>query len=131
MNLHKIMMMLLAAVGLAASLCAVDPIIGTWKLNIAKSRFPATEKMPKELISRNHFRVQCMRSQAAELFVYIRFSRKLSRRLAAWIGSTLAAYPSYPSRRHSHKSRALAAAWDSSDNAARFIRDVSRRRSND
>jgi hypothetical protein len=32
--------------------------------------------------------------------------------------------------RHSHESRALAAAWDSSDNAARFIRDVSRRRSN-
>ena len=33
-------MLLLAAAGLAAYLWAADPMIGTWKLNIAKSRLP-------------------------------------------------------------------------------------------
>jgi len=38
--MHKTIM-LLAAFGFAGSLWAADPIIGTWKLNTAKSRFSA------------------------------------------------------------------------------------------
>ena len=34
-------LLLLAVVGLAGSLLAADPIIGTWKLNISKSKFAA------------------------------------------------------------------------------------------
>jgi hypothetical protein len=42
-------MLLLAILGLAGSLWAADPIIGTWKLNIAKSKFPANQpNKPKE-----------------------------------------------------------------------------------
>jgi len=37
-------MLLLAVVGLAGSLWAADPAVGTWKLNVAKSRFaPSTQ----------------------------------------------------------------------------------------
>lgn len=35
-------MLLLAVLGLASLLWAADPIIGTWKLNLAKSRFAPT-----------------------------------------------------------------------------------------
>lgn len=38
----------LAVIGLAGSLWAADPTVGTWKLNIAKSKFPPTEQAPKE-----------------------------------------------------------------------------------
>jgi len=41
-------MLLLAIFGLAGSLWAADPSLGTWKLNIAKSKFPATVQAPKE-----------------------------------------------------------------------------------
>jgi hypothetical protein len=40
--------LLLAVLVLAGSLWAADPIIGTWKLNAAKSKFPPTDKAPKE-----------------------------------------------------------------------------------
>ncbi|MBN1570831.1 MAG: hypothetical protein JXA73_23525 [Acidobacteria bacterium] len=39
---------LLACVGLAGSLWAADPIIGTWKLNIAKSKIQPSATAPKE-----------------------------------------------------------------------------------
>jgi hypothetical protein len=39
----------LAVVGLASSLWAADPIIGTWKLNVAKSKIPPSETAPKEI----------------------------------------------------------------------------------
>jgi hypothetical protein len=42
-------MLSLAVFGLASSLLAADLIIGTWKLNLSKSKFAATEKVPKEL----------------------------------------------------------------------------------
>jgi hypothetical protein len=38
----------LAVIGLTSPVWAADPIIGTWKLNLAESKFPATEVMPKE-----------------------------------------------------------------------------------
>ncbi len=41
-------LLLLAVLGLAGSLWAADPIVGTWKLNIAKSKFLATDSVPKE-----------------------------------------------------------------------------------
>lgn len=41
-------MLLVAVFGLAGTLWAADPIIGTWKMNIAKSKFPPTEKAPRE-----------------------------------------------------------------------------------
>jgi hypothetical protein len=40
---------LLAFIGLASSLWGADPIIGTWKLNLGKSRIPQTAKAPKEM----------------------------------------------------------------------------------
>ena len=36
--------LLIAVLGLAGSLWAADPIIGTWKLNFTKSRIPAASK---------------------------------------------------------------------------------------
>jgi len=41
-------MLLLAIVGFTNSLWGADPIIGTWKLNVAKSKIPQTETAPKE-----------------------------------------------------------------------------------
>jgi len=42
-------MLLLAVFGLASSLWAADPSVGTWKANIAKSKItPSTETLPKE-----------------------------------------------------------------------------------
>jgi hypothetical protein len=42
-------MILLAVFGLASSLWAADPSVGTWKANIAKSKItPSTETLPKE-----------------------------------------------------------------------------------
>jgi hypothetical protein len=38
----------LAIIGLTSTVWAADPIIGTWKLNLAESKFPPTEVMPKE-----------------------------------------------------------------------------------
>ncbi len=38
----------LAVFGLVGSLWAADPSVGTWKLNIAKSKFPPTVQAPKE-----------------------------------------------------------------------------------
>jgi hypothetical protein len=40
--------LLLAVFGLAGALWAADPSVGTWKLNIAKSKFPPTEQAPRE-----------------------------------------------------------------------------------
>lgn len=40
--------MLMTMLGLASSLWAADPIIGTWKLNVAKSKIPQSESSPKE-----------------------------------------------------------------------------------
>jgi len=40
--------LLLAALGLTGTLWAADPIIGTWKLNVAKSKFPSPQLAPKE-----------------------------------------------------------------------------------
>lgn len=42
-------LLLLAILGLASSLWAADPIIGTWKLNIAKSKIPLSQTAPKEI----------------------------------------------------------------------------------
>jgi hypothetical protein len=41
-------MLFLALIALASPVWAADPIIGTWKLNLSESKFPATEVMPKE-----------------------------------------------------------------------------------
>jgi hypothetical protein len=42
-------MILLAVFGLAGSLWGADPLIGTWKLNVAKSKIPQTETALKVL----------------------------------------------------------------------------------
>ena len=43
------LMLLIAVVGLAGSLWGVEPWVGTWKLNIAKSKFPpSAEAAPRE-----------------------------------------------------------------------------------
>ena len=42
-------LLLLAVLGLMSSLWAADPIIGTWKLNIAKSKLPPDMSNIKEL----------------------------------------------------------------------------------
>ena len=42
-------MLLLAVFGLVGSLWAADPMVGTWKLNIAKSKYPpGTQAAPKQ-----------------------------------------------------------------------------------
>ena len=41
-------LLLLAVLGLAGSLWAGDPIIGTWKMNPAKSKFPSPQLTQKE-----------------------------------------------------------------------------------
>ena len=41
-------MLFLAVFGLVGTLWSADPIIGRWKLNVAKSRFSPMEKAPKE-----------------------------------------------------------------------------------
>ena len=41
-------MLLAAVLGLAGALWSADPSVGTWKLNIAKSKFPPTEQAPRE-----------------------------------------------------------------------------------
>ncbi len=41
-------MLLMAVFGLAGALWSADPSVGTWKLNIAKSKFPPTEQAPRE-----------------------------------------------------------------------------------
>jgi hypothetical protein len=41
-------LLVLAFCGFAASLWAADPIIGTWKLNVAKSKFAPGQSIPKE-----------------------------------------------------------------------------------
>jgi len=41
-------MLLLAIVGLAGSLWAADPDVGTWKLNVAQSKFSPNSPAPKE-----------------------------------------------------------------------------------
>jgi hypothetical protein len=41
-------MLLLAVLGLASSLWAADPSLGTWKLNIAQSTFSPNRPAPKE-----------------------------------------------------------------------------------
>ncbi len=40
---------MLTILGRVGSLWAADPIIGTWKLDIAKSKFPPTDTVPKEV----------------------------------------------------------------------------------
>jgi len=42
-------LLLFAVLGLAGSLWAADPIIGTWKLNIAKSKYPPNVPVAKEI----------------------------------------------------------------------------------
>jgi hypothetical protein len=42
-------MLFFAVVGLASSLWGADPIIGTWKLNVAKSKMPEAKDTPKEV----------------------------------------------------------------------------------
>ena len=41
-------LLLLAVLGLTSSLWAADPIIGSWKVNIAKSKFPSPQLTPTE-----------------------------------------------------------------------------------
>jgi hypothetical protein len=43
-------MLLLAVFGLVGSLWAADPFVGTWKLNVAKSKFNPTSFAPKSVI---------------------------------------------------------------------------------
>lgn len=38
-----------AVFSLPATIGAADPLIGTWKLNVAKSKYPSTQPAPKEL----------------------------------------------------------------------------------
>jgi hypothetical protein len=45
--MHKVMLFL-AMFGLAGALWAADPIVGTWKLNMAKSKFLSTDSVSKE-----------------------------------------------------------------------------------
>ena len=40
----------LAVFGLASALWAADPIVGTWKLNVAKSKIAIPDSAPKEII---------------------------------------------------------------------------------
>jgi hypothetical protein len=42
------LMMLVAVFGLAGSLWAADPVVGTWKLNASKSKIPPTADAMKE-----------------------------------------------------------------------------------
>ena len=42
-------LLLLAVLGLTSSLWAADPIIGTWKLNLEKSKLPSNDTPPKEM----------------------------------------------------------------------------------
>lgn len=44
----KKMLLLLVVFALAGSLWAADPIIGTWKMNPAKSKFPSPQLTQKE-----------------------------------------------------------------------------------
>jgi len=46
--MRKVIFLLIIILFLASNLWAADLIIGTWKLNLAESKFPATEVMPKE-----------------------------------------------------------------------------------
>jgi len=46
--MRKVIFLLIIILSLSSPLWAADPIIGTWKLNLAESKFPATEVMPKE-----------------------------------------------------------------------------------
>ena len=41
--------LLLAVLGLTSLLWAADPIIGTWKLNLEKSKLPSNDTPPKEM----------------------------------------------------------------------------------
>ena len=41
-------MLVIAIFGLVGSLFAVDPSVGTWKLNLAKSKYPSSVTPPKE-----------------------------------------------------------------------------------
>ena len=43
-------MFFLAVIGLAGSLWAADPTVGTWKLNIEDSKFQSTAQPPKEQV---------------------------------------------------------------------------------
>lgn len=42
------LMLVIAIFGLVGSLFAVDPSVGTWKLNLAKSKYPSSVTPPKE-----------------------------------------------------------------------------------
>jgi hypothetical protein len=46
--MHKQLLYPLTAFLLAGSVFAAEPLAGTWKLNIAKSKFGGTNKPPKE-----------------------------------------------------------------------------------
>lgn len=45
----KRIVLALAFISLSASLCAADPIIGTWRLNLAQSRLPKDADSPREI----------------------------------------------------------------------------------
>lgn len=42
-------MLLLSVFAFPSILFAADPIIGTWKLNVSKSKYPSNEKPPREV----------------------------------------------------------------------------------
>ena len=46
-------LLLLAVLGLVGSLWAADPFVGTWKLNIAKSKAPDPSLLPKSEVFKN------------------------------------------------------------------------------
>lgn len=46
--MRKVIFFLIIILAVPGTLWAADPIIGTWKLNLAESKFPATEALPKE-----------------------------------------------------------------------------------
>jgi len=48
--MRKIIFLLIIILSLPSILCAADPIIGTWKLNISKSKFPPNQPAPKEQV---------------------------------------------------------------------------------
>ena len=43
-------MLFLGVIGLAGSLWAADPTVGTWKMNVANSKFQSATQAPKEQI---------------------------------------------------------------------------------
>ena len=49
MRRYLTIILLFSVLSFSVTLRAADPIIGTWELNIAKSKYPPNEKPPRKL----------------------------------------------------------------------------------